>query len=347
MKNIPFASIEKIILITPITSGSNAFEKATLSNYHQVVFEKGLFKLDDLCVFLKENTEISKSLLERLELDNLLSNVKALTKQLKKVNFIYFIVKRKTIEGQVSEGVCLPLSILPKGTQIQIGQAISGLPVFPVEIENHKKNFIERKKTLKTSTERKVIAKGLLTKIKVAFSNVALGDGISLRQSRLRCIDYDDCPDVSLDERENWQKITDEDLIEYYSTLHCCSDEKGRAFYSPAYMCLGLNKFIKTGEIPSFGLNSDIIPTLTFNNYLDSYCYLEKIFSFDEEQTLLIKHYIAFFSEDIKYCSIRKAKEFISDLQQYLTGVPLAEKKPKFVNKPNAGRHRKKRLFIR
>lgn len=148
MKNIPFASIEKIILITPITSGSNAFEKATLSNYHQVVFEKGLFKLDDLCVFLKENTEISKSLLERLELDNLLSNVKALTKQLKKVNFIYFIVKRKTIEGQVSEGVCLPLSILPKGTQIQIGQAISGLPVFPVEIENHKKNFIERKKKL-------------------------------------------------------------------------------------------------------------------------------------------------------------------------------------------------------
>lgn len=89
------ASIQKIAKLEPIP-GAAAIEKATVLGW-SVVVKRGEFKIDDLCVYV--------------EIDSILPN---------KPEF-YFLEKSKfriktiRLRGQVSQGICFPVSILPAG----------------------------------------------------------------------------------------------------------------------------------------------------------------------------------------------------------------------------------------
>lgn len=336
MKNL--ASIEKIILLEPLKNGSKDFEKATLSNCHQVIFRKGLFKLGDLCVFFKENSKLPDiKVFSSLGLNNL-------------------IVTKEIIEGEFSEGICSPLNILPKDLKVELGKDVSkalNIKFLDVYLEKQmEKTLLERK-----LAKRKAIAKGLINKIKKAFSNITLGNGISLREARRIDDDWvDRCQTAhDLDEVENWQKVTDEDLKEYADGLDCFSDEKGKMFYLPAYMCFSLREFIRTSQIPSFryGLYT-ILPPLGADEFVGAWLNKDKILCFNHEQTLIVKHYIALVAElsegsTIGYflLNIYSAKEFINDLEQYLVkDKGILKRESKFINKPQIRRHgKKKKVF--
>jgi len=95
------ASIQKIKFLEPI-EGADAIEKAGVLGWLLVV-KKGEYKEGDLCVYC----EIDSILPEKPEFEFL---------RPRKMR-----IKTIKLRGQVSQGICFPLSILPEGTKIEEG----------------------------------------------------------------------------------------------------------------------------------------------------------------------------------------------------------------------------------
>jgi hypothetical protein len=90
------ASVQRIVSITPIM-GADAIEKATVLGWEVVVAKKDKFKVGDLVVYC----EIDSILPYRPEVEFLRERK--------------FRIRTIKLKGQVSQGICFPLSILPKG----------------------------------------------------------------------------------------------------------------------------------------------------------------------------------------------------------------------------------------
>ena len=95
------ASIQKIWNLEPI-EGADAIEKARVLGWELVV-KKDEFNVGDLCVYC----EIDSILPERPEFEFL---------KPRKMR-----IKTVKLRGQVSQGICFPLSVLPEGTPIEEG----------------------------------------------------------------------------------------------------------------------------------------------------------------------------------------------------------------------------------
>ncbi|MCH8319071.1 MAG: RNA ligase (ATP), partial [Bacteroidetes bacterium] len=93
------ASIQKISTLEPIQD-ADAIEKATVLGW-QLVVKKGEFKAGSLCVYC----DIDSILPDRPEFEFL--------KQRK------MRIKTIKLRGQISQGICFPLSILPPDTEIR------------------------------------------------------------------------------------------------------------------------------------------------------------------------------------------------------------------------------------
>ncbi len=93
------ASIQKVSALEPIEN-ADAIEKATVLGW-QLVAKKGEFKAGDLCVYC----EIDSVLPERSEFEFL---------KPRKMR-----IKTIKLRGQISQGICFPLSILPANTEIK------------------------------------------------------------------------------------------------------------------------------------------------------------------------------------------------------------------------------------
>ncbi len=93
------ASIQKIKNVEAI-KGADAIEKATILGW-QLVIRKGEFKIGDLCVYC----EIDSVLPHKPEFEF----IHARTNRIKTVR----------LRGQISQGICFPLSILPEGCEIK------------------------------------------------------------------------------------------------------------------------------------------------------------------------------------------------------------------------------------
>jgi hypothetical protein len=89
------ASIQKIVSLSPI-EGADKILKATILGWECVVL-KNEFKEGDLCVYC----EVDSILPEKAEFEFLRERK--------------FRIKTIKLKGQVSQGICFPLSILPKG----------------------------------------------------------------------------------------------------------------------------------------------------------------------------------------------------------------------------------------
>lgn len=93
------ASIQKIKNIEPI-EGADAIEKATVLGW-QLVIRKGEFNIGDWCVYC--------------EIDSIMPNkpefefVRARSNRIKTIR----------LRGQISQGICFPLNILPEGTTVE------------------------------------------------------------------------------------------------------------------------------------------------------------------------------------------------------------------------------------
>jgi hypothetical protein len=96
MRNL--ASIQRISNLEPIQN-ADAIEKATVLGW-QLVVKKGEFAVNDLCVYC----EIDSLLPDKPEFEFL--------KERK------FRIKTIKLRGQISQGICFPLSILPTNTKI-------------------------------------------------------------------------------------------------------------------------------------------------------------------------------------------------------------------------------------
>lgn len=92
------ASIQRILSIEPIP-GADAIEKATILGW-QVVIRKNEFSAGDLCIYM--------------EIDSLLPAVD-MFEFLRPVNFR---IRTRKLRGQISQGICFPLSILAANTVI-------------------------------------------------------------------------------------------------------------------------------------------------------------------------------------------------------------------------------------
>lgn len=99
------ASIQRIKKLEPI-SGADAIEKATVLGW-QVVVKRGEFNTGDLCVYV----EIDSLLPERPEFEFLRSKS--------------FRIRTVRLRGQVSQGICFPLSILPPEAAVEEGEDVS------------------------------------------------------------------------------------------------------------------------------------------------------------------------------------------------------------------------------
>lgn len=99
------ASIQKIKNLEPIEN-ADAILKATVLGW-QLVVRKDEFQIGDLCVYI----EIDSVLPDRPEFEFLR----------KRSNRIRTI----RLRGQISQGVCLPLTILPEGTAIEEGTDVT------------------------------------------------------------------------------------------------------------------------------------------------------------------------------------------------------------------------------
>jgi len=101
------ASIQKIRTLAPI-EGADAIEKAQVLGW-QLVVKKGEFNVGDLCVYC----EIDCVMPERPEFTFL---------EPRKMR-----IRTVKLRGQVSQGICFPLSILPEGTPITEGLDVTAL----------------------------------------------------------------------------------------------------------------------------------------------------------------------------------------------------------------------------
>lgn len=93
------ASIQRIKNIEPI-EGADAIEKATVLGW-QLVIRKGEFAIGDLCVYC----EIDSIMPDKPEFEF----VRARSNRIKTVR----------LRGQISQGICFPLNILPQGLKIE------------------------------------------------------------------------------------------------------------------------------------------------------------------------------------------------------------------------------------
>jgi len=93
------ASIQRIKNIEAI-AGADAIEKATVLGW-QLVIRKGEFAVGDLCVYF----EIDSVLPEKAEFEF----IRARTNRIKTVR----------LRGQISQGICFPLNILPGGCEVK------------------------------------------------------------------------------------------------------------------------------------------------------------------------------------------------------------------------------------
>jgi hypothetical protein len=89
------ASVQKIVALSPIEK-ADAIEKATVLGWELVV-KKGEFKVGDLVVYC----EVDSILPDKSEFEFLRDRK--------------FRIKTIKLRGQISQGICFPLSILPKG----------------------------------------------------------------------------------------------------------------------------------------------------------------------------------------------------------------------------------------
>ncbi len=116
------ASIQKISKLEPI-EGANSIVKATVLGW-QLVVKKGEFNEGDLCVYC----EIDSILPERPEFEFL---------KPRKMR-----IRTIKLRGQISQGICFPLSILPEGTEIEEGKDVTEIlgitkyePPIPANLE--------------------------------------------------------------------------------------------------------------------------------------------------------------------------------------------------------------------
>ena len=93
------ASIQKIKSLEPI-AGADAIEKATVLGW-QLVVKKGEFNIGDLCVYC----EIDSLLPDRPEFEFLKPRGMR--------------IRTVRLRGQISQGICFPLNVLPEGFDIQ------------------------------------------------------------------------------------------------------------------------------------------------------------------------------------------------------------------------------------
>src|ERR1700744_3519324 len=93
------ASIQMIRSLEPI-EGADAIEKATVLGW-QLVVKKGEFRVGDLCIYC----EIDSVMPDRPEFEFLRPRGMR--------------IKTIRLRGQVSQGICLPVSILPAGTVLE------------------------------------------------------------------------------------------------------------------------------------------------------------------------------------------------------------------------------------
>jgi hypothetical protein len=105
MRNL--ASIQKVMNIESI-QGADSIEKATVLGW-QLVVKKDEFKIGDLCVFC----EIDSVLPERPEFEFLRERK--------------FRIKTVKLRGQISQGICFPLSILPEKVRIVEGLDVTDI----------------------------------------------------------------------------------------------------------------------------------------------------------------------------------------------------------------------------
>jgi len=99
------ASIQKIRALTPI-EGADAIEMATVLGW-QLVVKKGEFQAGGLCVYC----EIDSILPARPEFEFLKPRGMR--------------IKTIRLRGQISQGICFPLSILPEGSPIEEGADVT------------------------------------------------------------------------------------------------------------------------------------------------------------------------------------------------------------------------------
>ncbi|HLZ86596.1 MAG TPA: hypothetical protein VKQ52_05135, partial [Puia sp.] len=93
------ASIQMIRSLEAI-EGADAIEKATVMGW-QLVVKKGEFRVGDLCIYC----EIDSMMPDRPEFEFLRPRGMR--------------IKTIRLRGQVSQGICLPISILPAGTVLE------------------------------------------------------------------------------------------------------------------------------------------------------------------------------------------------------------------------------------
>jgi RNA ligase (TIGR02306 family) len=101
------ASIQKVKALTPI-EGADAIETATILGW-QVVTKKGELKVGDLCIYC----EIDSQLPEKETFEFL--------RQRK------FVIRTVRLRGQISQGICFPLSLLPSHISIEEGLDVTDI----------------------------------------------------------------------------------------------------------------------------------------------------------------------------------------------------------------------------
>lgn len=99
------ASIQRIKALAPI-AGADAIEKATVLGW-QLVVKKGEFQVGDLAVYC----EIDSLLPDRPEFEFLKSRGMR--------------IRTIRLRGEISQGICFPLSILPEGIDIEEGADVT------------------------------------------------------------------------------------------------------------------------------------------------------------------------------------------------------------------------------
>jgi RNA ligase (TIGR02306 family) len=105
------ASVQRIIDIKPIP-GADAIEVATVLGWH-VVVKKGEFRVGDLCVYF----EVDSLLPIRTDFDFLAARGTKKTLVDGK-SFEGYRLKTVKLRGQVSQGLCLPVSIIDDGLDV-------------------------------------------------------------------------------------------------------------------------------------------------------------------------------------------------------------------------------------
>ena len=102
------ASVQRIASLTPIKD-ADKIEKATILGWDVVVAKKDGFKIGDLCVYC----EIDSILPDKPEFGFLRERK--------------FRIKTIKLKGQVSQGICFPLDILPKSSTIKEGDDVTDI----------------------------------------------------------------------------------------------------------------------------------------------------------------------------------------------------------------------------